>query len=220
MTYLFSPPPRWCTPGCMKGSSALLGLLLASSIPAPTARADIYSFTDENGVTHFTNVPSDARYQVLLRNAPEFSGAGARISPAMLARSAEFDEIIDTAAAQSSVEASLLRAVIVVESAFDPAAVSKRGARGLMQLMPATARAYGAKNVDDPAQNVGAGARYLRDLIDRYENDLELVLAAYNAGETAVERHGRKVPPYAETRAYVPRVLRVYRSLRELSIDS
>ena len=138
----------------------------------------------------------------------------------MLARSAEFDEIIDTAAAQTSVEASLLRAVIVVESAFDPDAVSSKGARGLMQLMPATARAYGAKDVDDPAQNIHAGARYLRDLIDRYENNLELVLAAYNAGETAVEQYGRQIPPFAETQAYVPRVLRVYNSLRELIINT
>jgi len=194
------------------------GLLLAMPMVAP-AWADIFSFTDEHGVTHYTNVPSDARFRVLLRSAPEYSEAGARISPAMLARSAEFDEIIDTAAEKASVEAALLRAVIVVESAFDPDAVSSRGARGLMQLMPATAKAYGASNVDDPAQNVHAGARYLRDLIDRYENDLSLVLAAYNAGETAVERHGRRVPPFAETRDYVPRVLRVYHSLRELSRD-
>lgn len=203
----------------MKGLAAPLGVMLALSV-AVGARADIFSFTDEHGVTHFTNVPSDARFQVLVKSAPAMSEAGARISAAMLARSAEFDGIIDRAAAQTSVEASLLRAVIVVESAFDPDAVSRRGARGLMQLMPATAKAYGAKNVDDPTQNVHAGARYLRDLIERYDNDLELVLAAYNAGEAAVERHGRKVPPFAETRDYVPRVLRVYRSLRELAIDS
>lgn len=202
----------------MTRRSLFAGLLLVLPIAATTAVADIYSFTDENGVTHFTNVPSDARFQVLLRSAPEVSQAGARISPAMLARSAEFDEIIDKVAAQTSVEGSLLRAVIVVESAFDPNAISSRGARGLMQLMPATAKAYGAKDVGDPAQNIYAGARYLRDLIGRYENDLELVLAAYNAGETAVEKHGRRIPPYPETQDYVPRVLRVYNSLRELSI--
>lgn len=202
----------------MKRRFMLGGLLVAMPMAAP-ALADIFSFTDENGVTHFTNVPSDARFQVLLRSAPEYSEAGARISPAMLARSAEFDDIIDTAAELTAVEASLLRAVIVVESAFDPDAVSRRGARGLMQLMPATAKAYGAKDVSDPEQNVHAGARYLRDLIDRYENDLPLVLAAYNAGEAAVERHGRRIPPFAETRDYVPRVLRVYHSLRELHRD-
>ena len=191
LTYLFREAPGCCTSTCHDAPYCVRRIAAGVVDATTTAVADIYSFTDENGVTHYTNVPSDARFQVLLHSAPEFSEAGARISRAMLARSAEFDEIIDMAAAQTSVEASLLRAVIVVESAFDPAAVSSRGARGLMQLMPATAKAYGAKNVDDPAQNVRAGARYLRDLIDRYENDLELVLAAYNAGETAVEKHGR-----------------------------
>jgi soluble lytic murein transglycosylase-like protein len=204
----------------MTGRIASAGFVLALSMAATAVNADIYSFTDENGVTHFTNVPSDARYQVLLRSAPETSQAGARISAAMLARSAEFDAIIDAAATQNAVEGALLRAVIVVESAFDPDAVSNKGARGLMQLMPATAKAYGAVDISDPAQNVQAGARYLRDLIKRYQNDLELVLAAYNAGETAVERHGRRIPPFAETRRYVPRVLRVYNSLRQLTVDT
>lgn len=201
----------------MLGRIALAGSLLALSLAATPVAADIYSFTDAKGVTHFTNVPADARFQVLLRNAPETSEAGARISPAMLARSAVYDGIIDAAAALTKVEPALLRAVIVVESAFDADAVSNKGARGLMQLMPATAKAYGAVDVDDPAQNVQAGARYLRDLINRYENDLELVLAAYNAGETAVERYGRRIPPYAETGRYVPRVLRLYNGLRELT---
>ena len=139
----------------------------------------------------------------------------------MLARSAEFEVIIDAAAAQNAVEAGVLPgAVIVVELRIDPEAVSIKGARGLMQLMPATAKAYGAVDINDPAQNVQAGARYLRDLMKRYQNDLELVLAAYNAGETAVERHGRRIPPFAETRRYVPRVLRVYNSLRELTVDT
>jgi soluble lytic murein transglycosylase-like protein len=192
-----------------------LGVLLAVAAPA---RADIYSFTDEKGVAHFSNVPSDARYQVLLKSAPELSEAGAPISAALLARSAEYDPIIEQAAELTSVRPELLRAVIVVESGFDPEAVSKAGAKGLMQLMPATARAYGARDASDPAQNVHAGARYLRDLIDRYGNDLELVLAAYNAGEAAVERYGRAIPPYRETRRYVPKVLRVYRGLMSLSV--
>jgi soluble lytic murein transglycosylase-like protein len=204
----------------MLGRGVLVGSLLALSLAARLAAADIYSFTDEKDVTHFTNVPADARFLVLLRSAPETSEAGARISPAMLARSAQYDEIIDAAATLTSVEPALLRAVIVVESAFDADAVSSKGARGLMQLMPATAKAYGAVDVDDPTQNVQAGARYLRYLINRYENDLELVLAAYNAGETAVERHGHRIPPFAETGRYVPRVLRVYNSLRELTIGT
>lgn len=197
----------------MDARPILIGFLLALLVAATPAYADIYSFTDERGVTHFTNVPADTRYQVLVRSAPDTSQAGEPISPAMLARSEEFDLIIESAAAATLVHPDLLRAVIVVESGFDPAAVSDRGAQGLMQLMPATALAYGASNAQDPEQNVQAGARFLRDLIDRYENDLELVLAAYNAGETAVKRHGHKIPPYRETLRYVPKVMRVYRSL-------
>jgi len=110
----------------------------------------------------------------------------------------------------------LLRAVIVVESGFNPRAVSKKGAVGLMQLMPATARQYGAENAYDPKQNVHAGARYLRSLLDRYGADLKLVLAAYNAGEDAVNRNGGRIPPYKETLAYVPRVLKIYQNLVKL----
>ena len=197
---------------------AFAASLYALCLLAVPAHADIYTFTDEQGVAHFTNVPADARYQVLLKSAPEVSEAGARISPAMLARSAQYDSIIETAATQSSLQPELLRAVIAVESGFDPDAVSHKGARGLMQLMPKTARAYGAKNASDPAQNVHAGARYLRTLMDRYEDDLELTLAAYNAGETAVERYGRKIPPFDETRRYVPKVMKVYRGLMSLAV--
>jgi soluble lytic murein transglycosylase-like protein len=189
-------------------------LLLWAAAPA---RADIYSFTDEQGITHLTNVPSDARYKVFLRSAPAVSEAGGRISPALLARSVQYDSIIEDASARTSIEPELLRAVIVVESGFDAGAVSPKGARGLMQLMPATARAYGAANAGDPAQNVHAGARYLRYLMDRYGNDMELVLAAYNAGEKAVERYQGQVPPYGETLRYVPKVLRIYRELRSLT---
>jgi soluble lytic murein transglycosylase-like protein len=184
---------------------------------AGPARGQIYGFTDEHGITHLTNVPSDARYEVLLSTAPEVSEAGRRINPVLLARSVRYDAIIEAASASTSVEPELLRAVIVVESGFDAGAVSPKGARGLMQLMPGTARAYGATDASDPTQNIHAGARYLRYLMDRYANDLELVLAAYNAGETAVDRHRRKVPPYRETLAYVPKVLRIYRELRTVT---
>jgi soluble lytic murein transglycosylase-like protein len=196
---------------------ALAGSLVVLLWAAVPVRGQIYGFVDEHGVTHLTNVPSDARYKVLLENAPAVSEAGGRINPALLARSVQYDPIIEAASASTSIEAELLRAVIVVESGFDAGAVSPKGARGLMQLMPATARAYGAADAGDPTQNVHAGARYLRYLMDRYGNDLELVLAAYNAGETAVERYKRTVPPYRETLAYVPKVLRIYRELRTLT---
>jgi soluble lytic murein transglycosylase-like protein len=200
----------------MVSRPVLAGSLVLLLWAAAPARSDIYSFTDEQGVTHLTNVPSDARYKVFLRSAPEVSEAGRPISAALLARSAQYDPIIDSASASSSIEPELLRAVIVVESGFDAGAVSPKGARGLMQLMPATAKAYGARNASDPKQNIHAGARYLRYLMDRYGNDLELVLAAYNAGENAVERYQRQIPPYGETLKYVPKVLRIYRELREL----
>ncbi|MCC7198554.1 MAG: lytic transglycosylase domain-containing protein [Gammaproteobacteria bacterium] len=194
----------------------IAGSVLVLLCAAAPVRADIYIFTDDQGATHLTNVPADARYQVLLHSAPEVSQAGGRISARMLERSVQYDSIITTAAASTSVEAELLRAVIVVESGFDAAAVSPKGAMGLMQLMPATARAYGAADASDPAQNIHAGARYLRDLLNRYGDDLELVLAAYNAGEKAVERYQRQIPPFRETRMYVPRVLRIYRELQAL----
>lgn len=194
-----------------------LAMLLCLAVAGP-ALADIYSFTDEKGVTHYTNVPADARFELLLKSAPEVSEAGRPISAAMLARASDYDPIIETAAADHAVHPDLLRAVIVVESGFDAGARSPKGAVGLMQLMPATAQAYGAEDLADPRQNVEAGTRFLRDLLDRYQDDLELVLAAYNAGETAVERYGRRIPPFAETRRYVPKVLRVYRSLQEEAV--
>jgi soluble lytic murein transglycosylase-like protein len=105
--------------------------------------------------------------------------------------------------------------VIVVESGFNSRAVSKRGAVGLMQLMPATASRFGVSNPYDARQNVHAGARYLKFLIDRFGHDVRLALAAYNAGEDAVARNGGQIPPFSETMAYVPRVLKIYKMLTE-----
>jgi soluble lytic murein transglycosylase-like protein len=178
------------------------------------AHADVYSFTDEHGVSHFSNVPSDSRYQLLLATPAEQTTPVAKV-PAVdwLARSAQYDGVIKGAAKAATIQAALLRAVIVVESGFNPRAVSKKGAIGLMQLLPATARRYGVKNIYDPEQNVRAGARYLSDLLARFDSNVELALAAYNAGEEAVERYGRRIPPYRETLSYVPNVLRVYQRL-------
>lgn len=178
------------------------------------ARADIYSFVDEAGVTHFSNVPTDARYRLMLASPPDPAQSQEKGGDGRwLKRSHAFDSLIDRAASEATVRPQLVRAIIVVESAFNPKAVSRRGAAGLMQLLPKTARRYGAKNVFDPEQNITAGTRYLRDLMSRYGDNLELVLAAYNAGEDAVERYGKQVPPFAETRQYVPAVLRIYRAL-------
>ena len=175
-----------------------------------TAQADIYSFVDSAGVTHFTNVPVDARYRLLLATPPEERKARPEN---WVAKAGEFDRLIERAAHSHAVRPELVRAVILVESAFNPRAVSNRGAVGLMQLLPATARRYGVADAYDPEQNITAGVHYLRDLLTRYGNNLELTLAAYNAGEDAVDRYGHSIPPFAETQHYVPTVLRIYRSL-------
>ena len=190
-----------------------IALVLLVAGTGAVAHADIYSFVDAAGVTHFTNVPVDGRYRLLLATPPEEREAAAPKVANWLAKSAEFDPFIEKAARSHGVRPELVRAVIVAESAFNPNAVSNRGAVGLMQLRPATARRYGVANAFDPEQNIKAGVHYLRDLMKRYGNNLELTLAAYNAGEDAVERYGHSIPPFAETRHYVPTVLRIYHSL-------
>lgn len=129
-------------------------------------------------------------------------------------------EDIDAIAARHGLDPLLVRAVIRAESNFDPKAVSPKGAAGLMQLMPETAQRYGVENRFDPAQNVAGGVRYLRDLIAMFEGDLTLALAAYNAGEGAVLKYGRRVPPYAESQQYVVRVRSFYERLRRASAGS
>jgi soluble lytic murein transglycosylase-like protein len=198
------------------GSPRLLYIALVGVLATFAARADIYAFVDANAVTHFSNVPTDNRYTLVLKSQLQRQNRPEAIAEALLRRSQRYDGLIEDAARAAAVDSQLLRAMILVESGFDERAVSRRGARGLMQLMPATARRYGARDLFNPSQNIGAGARYLRDLLDRYDRDLELALAAYNAGEDAVDRY-RGMPPFEETRAYVPRVLGVYTSLRGLS---
>jgi hypothetical protein len=122
---------------------------------------------------------------------------------------APFREFVEAAAKRYSVDADLIASVIAVESNFDPKAISRKNARGLMQLLPETAARLGVKNIFDPQENIDAGTRYLRDLLQRYKNDLVLALAAYNAGPDRVEQYGR-VPPYSETISYVRRVKRAY----------
>jgi soluble lytic murein transglycosylase-like protein len=125
------------------------------------------------------------------------------------AAKAPFRDLIESAAARYSVDADLIASVIAAESNFDPKAVSRRNARGLMQLLPQTATRLGVHNIFDPAENIDAGTHYLRDLLALYRNDLALTLAAYNAGPLSVQRYGR-VPPYAETQSYVRKVGTAY----------
>jgi soluble lytic murein transglycosylase-like protein len=201
--------------------TALACLALAALVPSAGA-ANLYGFEDEDGVAHFGDAASDRRYRLVLPddrryrlNLPE--GHGYRlVEPNSLRlgpKPAHLTPLIGQAARHARLDPALIEAVVRVESGFDAAARSPKGAQGLMQLMPATARRYGVDDPFNPAQNLLGGARYLRDLIDRFTS-LPLALAAYNAGEGAVERYGNAIPPYAETVAYVPRVLDHYHRLK------
>jgi soluble lytic murein transglycosylase-like protein len=194
-------------------SVILIAAVLAAT--AAVAHPKIYTYVDAEGIRHYTDVPDNNRYKLLVLSPLELTESGQRYDPLLLARATRYDSIIETAAVSAAVEPNLLRAVIVVESGFNSRAVSKRGAVGLMQLMPATAMRFGVSNPFDPKQNVHAGAHYLKFLIDRFGHDIRLALAAYNAGEEAVDRNGGQIPPFSETMAYVPRVLKIYRMLTE-----
>ncbi|MEO6488089.1 MAG: lytic transglycosylase domain-containing protein [Thermoanaerobaculia bacterium] len=165
---------------------------------ATAAMADIRVTTGADGRKTIYNVPSGkttySNYQWLARQHD---------------RRSRFDELIEQYARQYRVDPILVRAVIQVESDFNPATVSRKGARGLMQLMPGTAKRYRVSDIQDPAQNIRGGVHYLRDLLELFRNDLPRSLAAYNAGENAVIRYGG-IPPYAETSTYVKRALTVY----------
>ncbi|HXP64445.1 MAG TPA: lytic transglycosylase domain-containing protein [Steroidobacteraceae bacterium] len=194
-----------------------LAVLIALSLCASPlwASAKIYTYMDAQGQRHYTDVPDNNRYRLLVLSPQDRTASGDRYDSQLLAKATQYDSIIEHAAVSSALEPNLLRAVIVVESGFNSRAVSKRGAVGLMQLMPATASRYGVLNPYDARQNVHGGARYLKFLIDRFGHDIRLALAAYNAGEEAVERNGGQIPPFSETMAYVPRVMKIYRMLTE-----
>ncbi|MEM6996686.1 MAG: lytic transglycosylase domain-containing protein [Myxococcota bacterium] len=204
---------------------AALGL----STPAPAAppsggsgsgRNNYYAYTDDNGVMHITNVPQRKRGAWKLYKSLEGSAGPRPAASATRSRSSapvslsserlhRFDSFIRGAAQRYQLPESLIRAVVHTESNYDAHAVSRAGATGLMQLMPRTARSLGVTDAFDPRQNVYGGARYLRLLANRYDGDMVLVLAAYNAGAGNVEKYGG-IPPFAETRAYVRSVLRRY----------
>ena len=190
----------------------LLAALLASGLATP-ASAEIYSFTDENGVMHFSNVPTDERYVPLAGPGAVTENAvtGSSSSPAIRRTRAQYAELIEETARTYGVDSALIHAVVSVESAYRVAAVSKKGAGGLMQLMPETAQRYGVADRFDPVQNIRGGARYLSDLLKMFSGDMRLTLAAYNAGENNVIKYGKQIPPFQETRAYVPKVMELYR---------
>ncbi|MBY0579200.1 MAG: lytic transglycosylase domain-containing protein [Burkholderiales bacterium] len=166
------------------------------------AHADIYAFTDENGVPNFTDSPSDPRYKLFLKTERKAESG------------TKYARQIQSAASIYRIDAALLDAVIATESDYNSKAVSRRGALGLMQLMPATARRYGVADAFDPEQNIRAGSQHLRKLLTRYGDNLPLALAAYNAGENTVLKYGETIPPYRETTQYVSRVMDRYQRER------
>jgi soluble lytic murein transglycosylase-like protein len=182
------------------------------------ASADIFTYTDAEGVIHFSNKPrGDGRSRVYLKS-PDRRRAG--VVPFMPSdtsadRFTRYDEWIRQAATLYQIPQELVRAVIMVESNYDPRAVSHTGAQGLMQLMPQTALRMQVRDGFDPRENIFGGTRYLRVLANMFNGDLELTIAGYNAGEAAVVRYAG-IPPYEETQGYVTRVLTYYRRYRTL----
>ena len=200
----------------MQATRFLASLVVSSAVFSPmVAMADIYSFTDERGVVHFTNIPGlDRRYKLIRREAGSQTPRSGQVWMPTEADIKRFSSIIDVAARTHGVEPALVQAVITAESGFNPNAVSRAGASGLMQLMPDTARRYGVRNIFDPSENIHGGVKYLKDLLGMFNGDLKLALAGYNAGENAVIRAGHRIPPYAETQHYVPKVIGIYHRFR------
>lgn len=157
--------------------------------------ADIYKYVDENGVVHFTNAPNHKKYRLIIKDGRDSKYNENR-----------YDHIIKNLCKKYSVETALVKAIIKAESDFDPNAVSKKGAQGLMQLMPQKARELSVSDPFDPHENLNGGISYLRNLLDTFNENIPLVLAAYNAGENLVLKENR-VPPYQETRKYIKKVL-------------
>jgi hypothetical protein len=208
-------------PSRLRNAAFVLAGLCAPLLVGGVASADIYHYTDADGVTHFTNTrPGDgSKYKVYMRgDGPSGRRGGVTPVPPSdrdVARFTRYDEHIRQAAALYQIPEQLVRAVIKVESDYDPRAVSVSGARGLMQLMPDTAERLQVRDIDDPRENIFGGVRYLRILANTFNGDLELTVAGYNAGENAVVQYGG-IPPYAQTQNYVVKVTQYYRRYRTI----
>jgi soluble lytic murein transglycosylase-like protein len=178
---------------------------------ASAAFSDVYVYKDKQGVLTFTNVPAHAGYRRVFRdNKPLVSEA--------VASSNGYDDLILSASGRYNIDADLIRAVIKTESDFNSGARSNKGAMGLMQLMPDTARLHDVANAYDPTDNIEGGVRHLKLLLSRFQGNLELTLAAYNAGIKAVEKFGG-IPPFAETKEYIRRVLQYYQTYRSTGLQ-
>jgi soluble lytic murein transglycosylase-like protein len=184
----------------------LLAVLIAAAVPT-AAQAQIYAWRDASGNLVLSDKPKDPSAQTFAvrPNVTAAPVSDFRTTKPISRRSLPFDTMIEQNAAVHGVSPHLVRAVIQQESGFNPSAVSHKGAMGLMQLMPATATEFGVSNPYDPSENIRAGVAYLKGLLVRFEDNVELALAAYNAGPTAVQKYGA-IPPYRETRDYVSRI--------------
>lgn len=195
----------------------LTGLfIICSFVLAETPFAGIYRWVDENGTIHFTNCPRDAKYKLYLRESKDDIGEDEYGKPSVSTLSKNptvFDPLIQEFSRKYNVDFALVKAMIKAESGFNPNAVSKKGAKGLMQLMPETALRLNVVNVFDPRENIDGGVRYFKYLLSLFNNDLRLSLAAYNAGENIVSEL-RTIPPYRETIDYVRKVLTYYQSYK------
>jgi soluble lytic murein transglycosylase-like protein len=190
-------------------------MLLALALAAMPVHADIYKYVDKHGRVILTDQPTHGGYKRLVKTWKGWEEAKSQIALRDFHRNRErFAPTIKLYADRYRLPHSLLHAVITAESAYDPEAVSRAGAVGLMQLMPETAKRYGVSNRRNPTDNIDGGTRYLRDLLVMFNNNLQLALAAYNAGENAVKKYGNRIPPYTETRNYVKKVIDYYHEYR------
>jgi soluble lytic murein transglycosylase-like protein len=188
-------------------SRQICAIILASLLISNEVQADIYKFIDTDGHVYYTDKPKNSLYKRIIRTrALNYSAA----LPYMGTNKKKFTDLITEAANRHQVDARLVHAVIQAESAYNSTAISSAGAVGLMQLMPDTARRYGVINRNDPVQNIDGGTHYLKDLLRMFDSNLNLAVAAYNAGENAVIRHNNSIPPYPETQNYVKTVMALY----------
>lgn len=195
----------------------LLAFIICTLVGPKPAQADIYRYVDEDDIVHFTDAPTDKRFKVFMRDLKKDKELRTKLKYASSVNPAEFEQLIKTCSEKYGVNASLVKAVIHAESGYNPNAVSSKGASGLMQLMPATAKSLKVADRFNPKDNVEGGVKYLRFLLDTFRGDVSLAVAAYNAGLNKVAKYGG-IPPYNETRTYVNRVLSYMKSYQESGI--
>jgi len=184
-------------------------ILFCSFLFTITSSAGIYRYVDENGVIHFTNCPRDPKFKLYIRESNE--DVGNEKTGFYVKDSAQYDSLISEFSKKYEVDFALIKAMIRAESGFNPLAISRKGAKGLMQLMPGTASRMNVSNVFNPRENIEGGVRHFKYLLSLFDNDVRLSLAAYNAGENLVAEL-RSIPPYRETVDYVRKVLSYYQS--------